>query len=252
MPVGSRRCGLVSRRPTAPAPALPNARRNPRKHSLFNGYGPLERVSSTLLGGLDERSEERVGIPPLGRICQTNVYSVAGKLLKDTNLDKGNRWSFHDAVGALIRRWDDRTQTFRLVFDVLRRPTELFHKAGAGAETLLQKTVYGDNAGLATPQANNLSGQVIRLFDGAGRVKSESYDFKGNRLSSERRLAVAYTTTPSWSAIAGMTSMSAIDTAAASLLEAETFTESRTFDALGRLMSATAPDASVFWVQTSS
>ena len=56
--------GLV--RPISAKPALPNARRNPRMHSLFNGYGPLERVSSTLLGGLDERSEERVGIPHQG------------------------------------------------------------------------------------------------------------------------------------------------------------------------------------------
>ncbi|MFO0612370.1 MAG: SpvB/TcaC N-terminal domain-containing protein [Polyangiaceae bacterium] len=195
---------------------------------------------------LDIESQVLAVTDAQNRVCQTNVFSMAGKLLKETNLDLGSRWHFHDAAGALIRRWDDRTQTFRVAFDALRRATELFLKVGAGAETLLQKTVYGDDAGLTAPETNNLRGQAIRVFDGAGRVKSENYDFKGNRLSSERRLAVAYTTTPSWSPLSGLTSVSAIDTAAASLLETETFSESRTFDALGRVVSATSPDGSIF------
>jgi RHS repeat-associated protein len=215
-------------------------------------------IAHNKVGAADEFHETRTKLDiegqvltvtdALGRVCQTNVYSMAGKILKDTNLDKGSRWNFHDVGGALIRRFDDRAQVFRLSYDALRRPTHLHLKPGAAAETLLQRTVYGDSAGtgITDPKVNNLRGKPIRLFDGAGRIKSESYDFKGSSLTSDRKLATAYTTTPDWTSLASITNVATLDSTAASLLESETFTESREYDALGRVTKVTAPDNSQF------
>jgi len=162
------------------------------------------------------------------------------------NIDKGARWYLGDIAGAPLRRWDDRDQIFRSSYDVLRRPTHLHMKPGAAAELLLERMVYGDSAGtgIADPKVGNLRGKPIRHFDGAGRVKAQSYDFKGNSLTSDRKLAIAYTTTVDWSTLSAVTNLATLDSTAAALLETETFTETRAFDALNRITSLITPDTS--------
>ena len=54
-----------------------------------------------------------------------------------------------------------------------------------------------------------------------------------------------YTTTPDWIDLAAETDPGDMETAAAAVLESEAFTTSWTFDALGRVTTQTAPDASV-------
>ena len=56
------------------------------------------------------------------------------------------------------------------------------------------RTVYGETQ--PNPEANNLRGKVVQLFDQAGVVTSDDYDFKGNLLRSQRQLAQEYKTTP--------------------------------------------------------
>ncbi len=177
---------------------------------------------------------------PLGRTCQTHAYSLTGRLLRETNIDKGTRWTFQAIDGVPLRRWDDRDQTFRTQHDALRRPTHQYLKIGAAPETLLQRTLYGESH--PSPEAQNLRGKPIRHYDEAGALKSESYDFKGNPLETQRRLAQAFTAATDWTPLAATNTPSAIDAAAASLLETETFTQTRTFDALNRIASATEPD----------
>jgi RHS repeat-associated protein len=177
---------------------------------------------------------------PLGRTCQTYAYSLTGRLLRETNIDKGTRWNFQAIDGAPLRRWDDRDQIFRTQHDALRRPTHQYLKIGAAPETLLQRTLYGESH--PTPEPNNLRGRPIRHYDEAGALKSESYDFKGNPLETQRRLALAFTAATDWTPLATATTPSAIDAAAAALLETETFTQTRSYDALNRIASATEPD----------
>lgn len=55
--------------------------------------------------------------------------------------------------------------------------------------------VYGDDAGLTNPEADNLKGQMIRLFDQSGVIRNTDFDFKGNLLSNERKFASNYKTT---------------------------------------------------------
>src|SRR5690606_24154392 len=83
------------------------------------------------------------------------------------------------------------------------------------------------------------------VFDGAGLLESTEYDFKGNLLSSRRRLALAYRETPDWSPVSDLTDPADIESAAAPLLEAETFETRATYDALDRITTRTTPDDSV-------
>src|SRR5207244_1332772 len=73
----------------------------------------------------------------------------------------------------------------------------------------------------------NLRGKVVQLFDQAGAVTSDEYDFKGNLLRGQRQLAKDYKTTLDWSA--------------AVPLEAENYTSRTRYDALNRPIQIIAP-----------
>ncbi|MBL9028167.1 MAG: VCBS repeat-containing protein [Myxococcales bacterium] len=179
---------------------------------------------------------------PLGRTCQTNKFSISGQLLKETNLDRGSRWMFANVAGSPIRRWDERDQTFRSVYDELQRPTHLYLKVGAAAETLLERRYYGEAA--SSLQIDNLRGQLIRLFDQAGKLAFTTFDFKGNLRESSRQLATDYNANLDWSTLASITNPTTADSTVASSLETETFTEAREYDALNRITKLTTYDKS--------
>ena len=82
-------------------------------------------------------------------------------------------------------------------------------------------------------QTRNLRGKAFQLFDQAGIVTTDAYDFKGNLLSSSRQLAQDYT--------ARSTGRPSPD------LGAETRSSgSTTYDALNRPVTMTTPDGSVY------
>ena len=77
-------------------------------------------------------------------------------------------------------------------------------------------------------------------------MTSEQYDFKGNLLRSNRRLAVDYREQANWSALAVPTAVQNIAEAAEPTLEKEIFTTFTAYDALNRPVSLTTPD----WSET--
>ena len=175
---------------------------------------------------------------------ETNEFAPGGLQLHTLSPDAGARWALPNALGNPLRAWDSRDHVRRWTFDALQRPTHAFIKHAADDEKLQTRTVYGESLGLAAP-ATNHRGQVYRVYDSAGVLTAVTYDFKGNLLENERRLAIDYTTTPDWIDLAAETDPGDIATAAAALLETEAFTTSWTFDALGRVTTQTTPDASV-------
>ncbi len=193
---------------------------------------------------LDIESQVLAVTDPLERICQTYIYSMAGQQLKETNIDKGARWSLRDVMGAPIRAWDDRDQVFRTAFDDLRRITHLYLTQGEDDEVLLQRIAYGDNAGITDPEDENLRGRPIRTFDSAGVTRAIEFDFKGNLLESERQLVTVYDAIIDWMALDADTDVDDMETHASSALETEVFTETRQYDALNRPTSIVAPDES--------
>lgn len=85
----------------------------------------------------------------------------------------------------------------------------------------------------------------VQVTDPNGsRVAVEGFDYKGNPLRLERRLARDYRGTVDWSALLGQLA-SALDAQAAALLEAETFFGTTTFDALSRPIEARLPDGTL-------
>ncbi|NUP11205.1 MAG: toxin, partial [Polyangiaceae bacterium] len=207
-----------------------------------NGNTELFEMRTTL----DIEGQVLAVTDQLGRICQTNKFSMAGRLLYETNIDKGERWNLTAADGAPIQRWDKRDQVFRWEYDELRRPTHLWVKIGTADEVLLERRYYGDNPNLTTPEADNLRGRPILLFDGAGKTEVGPYDFKGNVKESSRTLASTYDAIVDWSDLATVTNPATAESTAAADLESETWTETREYDALGRITSLIAPDISEF------
>ncbi|WP_236644119.1 RHS repeat domain-containing protein [Sorangium cellulosum] len=113
---------------------------------------------------------------------------------------------------------------------------------GSGSERVVRRYVYGE----AHPQATslNLRGRAYQVYDGAGVVTSQAYDFQGNVLQASRRLRSDVHADADWSVLAGLTDVSAIATAAEPVLETESFGTQTAYDALNRPTSVTGPDAS--------
>jgi RHS repeat-associated protein len=165
-----------------------------------------------------------------GRIVMRYDYDMFGNRIHQASMEAGERWMLNDVADNPLYAWDSRNHQFRTVYDPLRRPTDIFLSEGNSPDILIARTVYGESQ--LHPETKNQRGKVLRLFDQAGVVISEDYDFKGNLLQSKRQVAREYKTTLNWSA--------------AVPLESETYTSSITYDALNRPLSVTSPDGSVY------
>jgi RHS repeat-associated protein len=164
-----------------------------------------------------------------GRVVMRHDYDMLGNRIHQASMEAGERWMLNDVAGKPLYAWDSRNHQFRTACDQLRRPTDSFLREGAGAELLVGRTVYGETR--PNPEANNLRGKVVQLFDQAGVVTTDDYDFEGNLLRSQRQLAQRYNITLNWSL--------------AVPLEADIYTSHTRYDALKRPTELTAPDNSV-------
>ncbi|EDM79665.1 hypothetical protein PPSIR1_16425 [Plesiocystis pacifica SIR-1] len=177
-----------------------------------------------------------------GNSAERRTYGPLGQSLKVESVDAGDRWHLRNALGQPMRSWDSRGHRFRVTHDTLHRPVDRFVSHAGAPEQLLGRTVYGDS--LATPEVTNHRGRVYRVYDGAGVATTEAFDFKGLALSETRQLALDPKTTPDWSPLTPHATVDAMATAAAPLLDAETFSASSQRDALGRTIEAISPDGS--------
>ena len=146
---------------------------------------------------LDIEGNQREVIDPKDRIAMRYDYDMLGNRVHQTSLEAGGRWLLNDVAGKPIYAWDSRNHRRRTAYDPLRRPTHSFLREGLGAEWVVGRSIYGETR--ANPEARNLRGKVVQLFDQAGIVTSDDYDFKGNLLGSHRQLAQGYTATLDWS-----------------------------------------------------
>jgi RHS repeat-associated protein len=203
---------------------------------------------------LDIEGNQRVITDALGRPAMVTDFNMLSQKIHWHSIDAGDRWVLNNVAGKPMRAWDGqendpKTHEIRTTYDELQRPTHLFVKQGNAAEALAERSVYIDRPDsgwtVQQTQAANLRGKLYRHYDGAGVVTNEQYDFKGNLLSGNRRLAIEYKQQVDWLALAKLTDVLQIANAAAPLLESETFTADTTFDALNRPITLTTPDASV-------
>jgi len=163
----------------------------------------------------------------LGRIVMLYDYDMLGNRTHQASMEAGERWMLNDVTGKPIRAWDSRGFLRRITYDALRRPTGTFVTENS-VERLDVRTVYGEGQGTA----NNHRTRVFQVFDGAGEVTSEAYDFKGNLLRGRRELLPNY--------------QQAVDWQQNPVPNDGTFTSSTTYDALNRPTAVTAPDNSTY------
>jgi RHS repeat-associated protein len=239
-------------------------------------------VKGNALAITDARQAQRKKDNPAITLVQAvvQVYDVLSRLQRSKSIDAGIRLAVPDVAGKPFFSWDSRSQITRHRYDELQRQTHLFVQKtqpdtlGTPQNTndrLLIRTVYGEalDGGAAPPlsltsppappsaaQAQNLRGQAYLLYDCAGKVKNEQFDFKANLLSSTRRLAADFTTEPIWSAIQEIsnTNLATQEAAADGLLDNPVsfplpaftvFRTQTTYDALNRVVTRTTPDGNV-------
>lgn len=176
---------------------------------------------------LDIEGNRRAVRDAMGRIVMRFDYDILGTRIHQASMEAGERWALKDAAGGLIRVWNSRQFAQRMTYDGLRRQTGLY-VTEHGRERLAERTVYGETKGEAT----NHRTRVHQLFDGAGLVTHEAYDFKGNLLEARRDLLRDYKQAPDWSQ-----PLTADD---------GSFTTRTTYDALNRAVATTSPDGSIY------
>lgn len=213
---------------------------------------PLGRVVSRVVdngGGktletrfaLDIQGNLRALTDPKGNTLR-QTFDAAGRRLLLASPDAGERRTLPDATGQVVHAWDSRKHEIRRVYDNLRRLTHVFVRDDGSAEILRQRTYYGESH--PAPEPLNIRGHIFQQYDGAGVLINDRYDFKGNPLSSTRRLMTDYHPVPDWSALALIDSPIAALAAADASLALETFTSTTNYDALNRPVSLTTPDLS--------
>lgn len=177
------------------------------------------------------------------RLVSTTIANVAGSPIYGESAERGERWTFSDVLGNPLRIWDAGGRKFRAEYDPLHRPLSAFYRHGAGPEIALDCAVYGE----MHPQAkdHNLIGRPYQLYDQAGVVTLEQFDFKGNVTSIKRRFTSEYRLAVDWSSLSTLTDITAIQIEADHQLESEAFTVASSFDALNRPVQVRLPDQTV-------
>jgi RHS repeat-associated protein len=199
-------------------------------HNRFERNGSINEEKYATRVTVDIKGDQREVIDAKDRVVMRYDYDMFGTRIHQASMEAGERWMLNDVAGQPIYAWDSRDHRFRTTYDALRRSIESYLRVGAGSELTIGRIVYGESR--PDPEAKNQHGKVVQLFDQAGVITSEDYDFKGNLLKSSRQLAREYKATIDWATEAP--------------LDPEVYTSSSRFDALNRPVSVTAPDNSVY------
>jgi RHS repeat-associated protein len=166
-------------------------------------------------------------------------YDMLGNIVYQASMDAGQRWLLPNILGSPLRTWDERNHEFQYSYDILNRPTQSKVIGGDGGDPLdniFDRILYGEGIsidGIADKDLN-LRGQIYRHFDTGGLIETATYDFKGQPLSTKRRLFMKYKEVANW-----------IDDNLVQDLESDEFTFITLTDALGRITKQTSPDGSI-------
>jgi RHS repeat-associated protein len=174
----------------------------------------------------DERKNDQGN--PEERVVMRYDYDMLGSPIHQASMEAGERWMLNNVAGNPICTWDSRYFNRRMTYDALQRPVELFVIDATGTEFLAEKTEYGESK--RNPETTNHRLKAWKVYDGAGVLVSESYDFKGNLVLSTRQLLPDYKAQVDWEQNPQP--------------ENETFTSRTLYDALNRPIQIVAPHSS--------
>jgi RHS repeat-associated protein len=205
---------------------------------------------------LDVVGNPRTVTDARGNAIQEQTFDLLGRPILTSSPDGGDVTLLLDVGGQPRFAWKSGDLCEEAEFDALRRKVRTWEWATSGtpAKTLRERIVHGealDDPGTYDPRDDDLRGRVVYVFDGAGSVET-AYDWKGNATSVTRRFATDGESVPDWTAHDGgaypfagddAASVDAFLASADADLESEAFAASSTFDALDRVVTATAPDS---------
>jgi RHS repeat-associated protein len=207
---------------------------------------------------LDIQGNDRVITDPMGIDAFKHDVDMLGRKLAVFSVDAGHRRTLPAVDGQPVWSRDANGNVVRIAYDELRRPaaTWVDRCAPYNDTVLATLAIYGERltpqgmapGGAADPAIrDNHRGRIYAMLDGAGASFNRAYDFKGNVIASERRLAKdTLADEPDWRAVRNVVAsaheMSAIETALQANLETTVFRATTAFDALNRVTQSTAPD----------
>jgi RHS repeat-associated protein len=132
------------------------------------------------------------------RLVMRYDYDISSRRIRQEGMDGSQRLTFIDLTGKSLYAWDSRGHRFRTEYDPLRRPTHSFLREDNGPEILFGRSSYGEAQ--PDPEDHNLRGKVFQVFDQAGLLTNDRYDFKDNLIRTRRQFAQPYRTPLDWSA----------------------------------------------------
>lgn len=200
-------------------------------------------------GGADEKYRTRIRFDIDGnersmtdarnRVAITYDYDLLGNRIHQASMDAGERWMLSDVLGQPIRAWDSRGHSFKTESDRLRRAIHHFVEGADSAANasdphtlngpvLFEKMVYGE--GRPGAAAANLRTRLYQIFDAAGAITNEEYDFKSNLRRTVRHLTTDYKGLRDWRSASP---------------DGQRYTTSTTYDAVNRPVEIATPDGSV-------
>lgn len=167
-------------------------------------------------------------------VVMSYKYDMLGNVVYQDSMDAGKRWLLHNIAGNPLRNWDERNHEFQYIYDILHRPLQSTVIGGDGTQlnNIFERIIYGES--IADPESKNLRGKPFRHFDTGGLVETPEFDFKGQPISTTRKLFNDYKSVADWR-----------DSSNLSALENDDFTFTTETDALGRITKQIAPDGSV-------
>ncbi|MBI2985751.1 MAG: VCBS repeat-containing protein [Deltaproteobacteria bacterium] len=179
---------------------------------------------------------------PRGIQAFTHKFEIAGRKVSIDSKDAGLQHTLYDVTGKPIYAWDSNTNEIRTTYDALRRLIEVWVKPDGSGEHMVEKTIYGES--ITDPSLDkNHRGKVWKVYDGAGLVSNDEYDFKGNLKRIRRRLLSVPKDRVGWSQAASTTFN---ESYAQSLLEpGNGYAIQTEYDALNRVTKNIAPDGSI-------
>lgn len=199
-------------------------------HNRFERSGAVVEEKLFTRNNFDVEGNHRRALDARNRVVMSYDFDLLGTRIHQSSMDAGERWMLNDAGGNAIYSFDTLNHRLRFTFDQLRRPFETFLREGTGTERVIGRTIYGESQ--ANPETKNLRSKAFQIFDQAGVVTNDEYDFKGNLLSTSRQLTIEYKTTIDWSTDPEP--------------EPDVLTSTTTYDALNRPVTIIAPDSSVY------
>jgi RHS repeat-associated protein len=201
---------------------------------------------------LDIEGNQREVVDALGRAVMRYAYDMQGNALYQASMDSGTRWTLNDVGNSSIYIWNSRGYRIHMEYDRLRRPLRQWVRGVDSPDLLAERTLYGETHPDAAKL--NIRGKSYYQFDGAGAVRHDQYDFKGNLLRSTRRISREYRAQPTWATVDSHLNVEQLDVPAlesvlGTLLQAEAWSGETAYDANNRPSAVNSPDGSTAFLR---